>query len=383
MMARGPVASFVALVVPSLVAASGACSVSLLDAAGRACDDAHSCRDGRICSAGQCVALDASSPPDAGGTDGASAVTCTRVASPGGSDANPGTLEQPFATVGRLVAALGPGIVGCLRAGTYAGNVDIGKGGSAGALATLRSYPGERAQLAGRILISAPATFFALSNVDVDGTNSLGDSGAIVLASDVLLEDDDFTTTSMSGCVRLGDLQGADASRAVVRRNRIHRCGLSSTDTAFGVMVVNGGNIRLEDNVIYDNPDHGILFYPAAHDSLATHNVLDGNGANVIFGGTTSATAHDNVVERNVVTFPATGRNVGSFYDPGATIGKGNVVRRNCLFGGGAKGGVPDAPQGFSVSPDNVVADPAYVDRAARDFRLGPSSACLAVVDGS
>ncbi len=361
----------------ALVVLAG-CSVSLVDPAGRACDETHPCAGGRVCSAGHCVVPGGAPSADASAVP----ITCSRVAAPNGSDANAGTVEAPFATVGRLVDTLGPGTTACLRAGTYAGDTFVTKGGVAGALATLRSYPGERAKLVGRFLIASTATYFALSSLDVDGTHALGDSSPVVLATDVILEDSDFTSSNKDGCIRLGDPDGPDASRAIVRRNRIHRCGITSTNSGSGVKLVKGSGMRVEDNVVFDNPDHGLLFYPAAQGAVAVHNVLDGNRVNVLFGGAKSGSANDNVVERNVIAFPSGELNVTSYYDTGASIGQRNFVRRNCLFGGSANGGVPTAPQGFSLV-DNVVADPAYVDRAAKDFRLGGSSGCRAVVEGS
>lgn len=49
----------------ALALALGGCSVDLRDPAGRACDEAHPCADGRVCIAGFCV--DPNAPKDAGG----------------------------------------------------------------------------------------------------------------------------------------------------------------------------------------------------------------------------------------------------------------------------------------------------------------------------
>jgi hypothetical protein len=277
--------------------------------------------------------------------------------------------------------ALGPGVVGCLRTGTYAADLGVMHGGGAGAPAIVRSYPGERAKLVGRLLVLQTASFLTLSRLDIDGTNGTGDSGPVVLATDVSVEDCDLTSRNRDGCLRLGDPSGGDASRAVVQRNRIHDCGVAMTNSASGVKVANGSAIRIVDNVIYGNKDHGILFYPLAEASVATGNVIDGNGNNVVFGGTSNQTSSGNVVEHNVITFPTQPDNATSFFDP-AAMGQNNVVRHNCLFGGGDGGaGLPASPSGFAAS-DNVVADPGYVDRAMNDYRLQPASTCAAVLTG-
>ena len=54
----------------------------------------------------------------------ASAAPCDRVAAPGGSDAGPGSAEQPFATAAKLEASLSDGQVGCVR-GTLRRDTDV------------------------------------------------------------------------------------------------------------------------------------------------------------------------------------------------------------------------------------------------------------------
>src|SRR5439155_20640014 len=96
-----------------------------------------------------------------GATASASDSGCTRVAAPGGSDSAAGTESSPFASVQRLVNSLGPGEVGCLRQGTYAEqNVTVNNGGTGeDSRVVLRSYPGERAKLSGRLYVSDRANY--------------------------------------------------------------------------------------------------------------------------------------------------------------------------------------------------------------------------------
>ena len=49
--------------------------------------------------------------------------TCSRYASPTGSDSWPGTESKPFATVQYLVDHLSEGETGCLFGGSYVGNL--------------------------------------------------------------------------------------------------------------------------------------------------------------------------------------------------------------------------------------------------------------------
>ena len=74
--------------------------------------------------------------------------------------------------------------------------------------------------------------------------------------------------------------------------------------------------------------------------------------------------------------------NVESWFARGNPIGRGNVVRNNCIKGGvydRGNGGIGDQ-WGFRVL-DNTRVQPVYADRAARDFRVvgGPCRALLGV----
>ena len=62
-----------------------------------------------------------------------------------GSDANPGTLAEPFATIPRAVALAGPGAVIYVRGGThyYSSTIRIERSGSAGLPIRLQAFPGE------------------------------------------------------------------------------------------------------------------------------------------------------------------------------------------------------------------------------------------------
>jgi hypothetical protein len=70
----------------------------------------------------------------------------------GGSDANPGTRERPWRTVGTAVERLRPGDTLRLRGGTYFERPDIRVSGTADAPITIESHPGERA-----VIDSGPA----------------------------------------------------------------------------------------------------------------------------------------------------------------------------------------------------------------------------------
>jgi hypothetical protein len=105
--------------------------------------------------------------------------------------------------------------------------------------------------------------------------------------------------------------------------------------------------------------------------------VIDGNGEGIIFSGDHGLVSNDNVVEGNVITNSKIRDNVESYYDAGQPVGHGNVVRNNCIHGGAGDNGDGGVARqvGFTAT-DNVVADPDYVNRGAKDFTLAEGSPC-------
>ncbi|MEA2125099.1 MAG: hypothetical protein QOI80_1881, partial [Solirubrobacteraceae bacterium] len=94
---------------------------------------------------------------------------CDRVASPRGDNRAAGTAAHPWRGAQRLANGLRPGMTGCLRAGTYRG------GGSAGYVlrfthgrVRVRSFPGERARLAGVVYVRRGANHVTLTGVDIE-----------------------------------------------------------------------------------------------------------------------------------------------------------------------------------------------------------------------
>jgi hypothetical protein len=318
---------------------------------------------------------------------------CTKVAATNGSDSGNGSDAAPFRTLKALSDSLSPGETGCLRAGTYeAAETYIAKGGAAGAPVTLRSYPGERAKILGRIIVRDSANWLIVEGLDLDGSASPRcDSGSdcnrlpspTVHGDDVVFQDNDVTNQHQAICFNVGGSQGR-AVRMTIRANRIHNCGvLPAQNHDHGIYVVAADETQILDNVIYDNADRGVQLYPDAQRTIIRGNVIDGNGVGVIFSGDGGKASHNNLVENNLITNSNIRNNVESWYPSGNPIGQGNIARHNCIKGGvrdDGDGGI-GSETGFDAY-DNLLVDPQYVDRAAKDFRLREGSPCAGVLSG-
>jgi parallel beta-helix repeat protein len=322
------------------------------------------------------------------GSATADGVTCNRVASPNGSDSAAGTPDDPYGSANRLVAALDPGETGCLRGGTYHENVWMNNGGSDDSRIVVRSFPGERATIAGRLSLTDDADYVTFEQLNLDGHDGTpcDNDGCDVLPSPtvngdhVIFQDNDVTNRHAGICFNLGHPGYGRPQDALIQRNRIHDCGrihpVSNHD--HGIYLAYSDNARILNNVIYDNADRGIQMYPDAQHTVIRGNIIDGNGEGVIFSGAGDSASNDNLLENNVITNSKIRHDVESWYPD--IVGRGNKVRNNCVFGG--KQGPLASEYGFEIGP-NLRVDPQYVDRGAKDFTLSPGSPCAAILGGA
>ena len=282
-------------------------------------------------------------------------------------------------SVTALVATLAPGETGCLS-GTFSEDVTIRRGGAPGAPITLTAAPGQVATIVGRFWVADSADDVVVSNLNLDGRNAELLPSPTINGDRVSFIANDVTNAHTPAiCFIVGNSgRWGVAVDTLIQGNRIHNCGeLPATNHDHGIYVESSRGLRILDNLIYDNADRGIQFYPDAQDSLVQGNIIDGNGQGILFSGNAGLASNGNLVVGNVISNSELRFNVESWYPDGNPIGQDNVARANCIWNG-RRGNVADE-WGFRAE-DNVVADPEFANRAAKDFRLDPAGACARLV---
>ena len=304
---------------------------------------------------------------------------CSKVVTAGGS-------------VQQLVNSLLPGETGCLRAGGYSQSVTITRGGVTGRPVTLRSYPGEKATLTGRLVVKKGANFVVVEDLWLDGRNSSNLPSPTVNANDVVFRNNDVTNQHTAICFVLG-ASNVDSSatygralRPVIENNRIHNCGkLPAANHDHGIYVEGTDDAQIRGNWIYDNADRGIQLFPDAQRTSVTGNVLDGNGTNLIFSGDLGLASSNTTVRGNLITRAKLRFNVESWYPAGNPKGTNNLLTSNCLHGAArtdfGSAGINTGDGGFTATANTTLA-PSYRDAAARDFRLTSTSPCRSLYLG-
>ena len=313
------------------------------------------------------VAVTASSP---------AAVSCDRAAAPSGSDSAAGSVASPYRTPQKLADSLAPGQTGCLRAGLYEQDVKVGKGGASGAPVTITSYPGERATLRGRLRVTDVADFVTIESLNLDGRDANDLPSPSVYGDDVVFRDNDVSDHHTGICFLLGSNDYGRAKRTTIERNRIHDCGvLPAQNHHHGIYIEHADDTRVLNNWIYDNADRGVQMFPDSQGAYISGNVIDGNGQGVSFAHESA----NNVVEHNVISNSVLRWNIEDW----ELSGGGNVARSNCVWT--TRTDLYNRQGGIMVNRDftavdNLIADPLFEDRAAKDFRLrgGPCATLLA-----
>jgi len=283
------------------------------------------------------------------------------------------TLAAGHGDLNGFVRHLRPGAVGCLR-GTFHRSLAIRNGGF-----RLLSAPGSRATIDGMLYISHTAHDVVLARLVLRSTVT---PNVRINGSRITIRRSVITNGHTGICVSVGggfERWGIAHSVALLH-NRIHDCGrLPATNHDHGIYVEGATATVIAGNLIYDNADRGIQFYPNAQGSVVTNNVINGNGEGVSFGSESAGgeyrsayASSGNLVARNIISNSRERYNVEAWW--GGPVGVANVARDNCLWGG-AQGNVDGLAGGF-LAIANRIAKPGFVNAARGDFRLRPGSRC-------
>jgi hypothetical protein len=309
----------------------------------------------------------------------AAAASCDKIASPTGSDVNPGTVDAPFRSAQHLADSLSAGQTGCLRAGSYTDGLRIDS-----ANVSVTSFPGERATVSGKTYLTKDADRVKVSDLNL--ISGVG-SGQFVNGTGDVFDGVDVTSNNSENCFIVGsdDPSYGRASGLVIENSRIHDCGQLNPDTNMdhGIYIAHADNTIIRNNYIYDNADRGIQLYPDSRGTQVYGNVIEGNGEGVIISGDGSSASSGNLVENNLIANSKIRWNIESNW-PDGVVGTGNVVRDNCLYSANSdsyynqNGGIlppGEGGKGFA-SLGNVTVGQQFAESATRQAGLPSDSPC-------
>src|ERR1700733_9498369 len=310
---------------------------------------------------------------------GTTLAACNLVASSSGSDSAAGTLSAPFQTAQKLVSSLTPGETGCLEAGTYSENVTFRTAGTATAPITLTSYPGQTATIVGRMYIVDGANYTTITRLNLNGENPQQALSPMIDANNATFSHDNVTNDHTGTCFGIGSATWGWATGTLITHDTIHDCGqLPATNAQHGLYIGAATDTTIAWSLIYGNADRGIQLYPDAQHTTIDHNIIDDNGEGIIISGADGAASSYTNIYDNILSNANVRHDVESYWPVGNPVGVGNVVQDNCVWGGVE--GTIDTSSGGYTAYDNVTVDPEFVNAAAHDYEMSPTSPCLALV---
>lgn len=284
---------------------------------------------------------------------------------PSGNDANPGTADAPWRTVGKAVASAGAGATVVLHAGQYGSTgtwTVFSKSGSASAPITFRGAPGEaRPAILGAAKVTG--SHVRLRGLLFDGptgpvldktsTNPLGEEVQLAIYG---------SGVEVFGCEVRESLWHAgiyldDAYDVRIVSNYVHDNGNFSrpeqANLDHGIYFGRGSGV-IANNLIEGNLAHGVQLYPYASDVVVKHNTIVGQGkAGVIV----AKEAANNLIINNIVA-----NNADNSIRSSGLTGANNRVVRNVIWKNGS-GNVGTSASGLSFT-DNLQVDPMFTGPA-------------------
>ena len=254
-----------------------------------------------------------------------------------GNDFNPGSLAQPFLTIGRAISAAAPGDQIWIGAGTYLEQINISTVGTALAPVTVRAIRRQTVLISpplasgypSRATVILSGSYITLANLRIQGWKGNPQAPAsdhfmsnVITVNDGALYNSIINSELYDG-LHCGIKGGVNSAiYLTVSQCNIHDNGTTSLDHG----VYGGGHSSFTGNTINNNAGYGLHLYsgmPAFPASvLADRNSFTGNGGGAILIG-----GPDAVVTNNTGTGNASG--IGYFRLPCTNP----TVTHNQMFG--------------------------------------------------
>jgi hypothetical protein len=294
--------------------------------------------------------------------------------SPNGDDANPGTAQAPWRTLGKATSAASPGDTVVLEAGDYGARgirTNWSAAGSSSAPITFIGDPsGPRPTILGYNVLYG--SHVRVWNVLFDGptgqveTPTANDTGGeeVMLwltAPDIQINDSEIRNAHWHAGIYITN---GTADKLI--GNYIHDNGNFSDPTQanldHGIYWDSGTGGVIADNLIVHNLAHGIQLYPDANGVTVDWNTIAANGK---AGVMIAENATNNTVAHNIVT-----ANTDNSIRSWSLTGTGNTAHDNIVWQNGS-GNIGTSADGLTLT-NNTQTDPRFT--GPDNYTLQPTS---------
>jgi hypothetical protein len=285
-----------------------------------------------------------------------------------GSDSNPGTLARPWRTIQKAARTLRPGQRAFVRNGTYRENVQVERPGTAAQPITIAAYPRERP------VISNPDGPLEIDTGYYRIRGFVLERAKGTSSTNVYFQDDAHHIELSGNEIRHSQDQGVFSEEQThhlqILGNRIHDNGLghvSGQHQSHGLYFQGRSHVAA-NNLIFSHPyGFGIQVYDQNSRSILVNNTVTGAAhSGIVVGGSGGV---DNITIRNNIL--AFNEQYGVQTDSDCPTGPVSIDA-NVIFGNG-EGPVQRGCSQVRVG-SNIQADPRFVSRSRRNFRLASGS---------
>lgn len=249
---------------------------------------------------------------------------------------------------------------------------------------TVRSLPGHRVVLTGRLWITDQADQLLFYGLILDGSTGPDLPSLTVNGDRVVFHRNIITNRHRKQSCYNNNSGWGIAYDVKIVGNVIYDCG-DSAEHDHGVYLGASVRPRVIDNWIYENAGRGVQIGSSTQEALVERNVISDNcafhdlpphgaacSANLLYWGA----SNNNDVQNNTIAYPKADRlNV----DHWEFTGNGSTFTGNCLWSddGTARLALPASV----TSQDNIVRNPDFADRtsvahATRDYRIPTGNDC-------
>lgn len=231
-----------------------------------------------------------------------SAASTTYYVSPTGSDSNPGTLSQPWRTIGKAANSVNAGDTVYLRGGVYQEAVFITRSGTSSASISFLVYPGETSVLDGNNytipgiaygpLLKITGNYVFVSGLEVRYSRGMG---VAITGQYTTVDDINAHHNKEDGILVTGD--NSSVTNSEVWSNCLSNVNGSSSSWSAGLSAARyPNNAVLSNNVVHGNWGQGINIYETNGTIVEGNIAYDNWSANVYISDATNIILRNNFV---------------------------------------------------------------------------------------
>jgi len=297
-----------------------------------------------------------------------------------GSDRGPGTIRRPWRTVEHGLDAIKKGQALLIRNGSYPANIVLTHGGTPKRPIVVQNYPGEHPVLLpgegnannGPLQVGTGAAYVRFSGLIFQGANGPSTANVYLWGT---AHDITFSRCEVRNSARQGFF-----SEATTRAIHIIGCyfhdngGLGPANQDHNIYMEGRDHVIANTIVTGAKNGYGIQLYPSSNHVVIANNTIVGNQSGIIVGGQGGAATTRALLVNNIVAFNDQ-YGITTYWGDGSK-GSGNYAVNNLGYGNGSTSF--DSSEGGGISfQKNLTSDPRFVNRAAGNFRLRPTSGAI------